>query len=69
MRTHDVPGFPEPVVIDNGAHVLVPVHVLGAELNSPQVRAADSACKQYTPGGKGLPLPSATTAANPKTPA
>ena len=66
MHAHDVPDFPEPVLLVGGRHVLVPVHVLGAQLGSPQVRAADAACKKYTPGGVGLPFLASKEVAHPE---
>jgi hypothetical protein len=53
MRSHGVPNFPDPTV-SNG-NVSIRFGGAGNDPRSPQFRAANNACKQYSPGGFGLP--------------
>ncbi len=55
MRSHGVPGFPDPKA-GNG-NISLRIGGNGVDPNSPQFQAANSACKQYSPGGAGLPTP------------
>jgi hypothetical protein len=55
MRSHGVPNFPDPT--ESNGQLSLQLSGSGLDANSPQYRAANAACKQYTPGGVGLPDP------------
>jgi hypothetical protein len=50
MRTHGVPGFPDPVFANGGVHFPVP---RGINTQSPQVLRAETICRRLIP--QGLP--------------
>jgi hypothetical protein len=50
MRSHGVPGFPDPVFADGGVHFPVPRNV---DTHSPQVLRAIATCRRLIP--QGLP--------------
>jgi hypothetical protein len=53
MRSHGVPGFPDPTIVQGGAAVgLEPPR--GIDRNSPQFQAAVRACRGFEPGMAGL---------------
>jgi hypothetical protein len=54
MRSHGVPNFPDPEESNGFISLRI---APGVDPNSPQYQSASSACKQYTPGGVGLPAP------------
>ena len=49
MRTHGVPGFPEPIALSNGKPVFAVRNGGGVNQNSPQFRRADQACRSLLP--------------------
>jgi len=54
MRSHGVTNFPDPPLQDYG-RISLRIGGPGFDPNSSQYQAASSACKQFTPGGIGLP--------------
>ncbi len=50
MRSHGVPGFPDPKFSGNGMSLMLPKDV---DPNSPQFKAADEACHSLMPGPRG----------------
>jgi hypothetical protein len=56
MRSHGVPGFPDPSV-DRGGRVAFPISISkdGFNPHSPQILAKAYACKHVLPAGPGLP--------------
>jgi hypothetical protein len=50
MRAHGVTNFPDPVADRMGN---VSVSGAGIDMNSPQVQAADQACRSLVPGSGG----------------
>src|SRR5258708_36324679 len=50
MRAHGVKNFPDPATGPNGN---VTVSGAGINMNSPQVQAAEQACRPLEPGGSG----------------
>jgi hypothetical protein len=53
MRSHGVPGFPDPIIVQGGTAVgLEPPH--GIDRNSPKFQAAVRACREFEPGMAGL---------------
>lgn len=47
IRSHGIPSFPDPTFSGGGVHV----SQKGLDPHSPQVRAAEEACKSLIPGG------------------
>lgn len=45
MRTHGVPGFPDPIAVQNGKPVFAVSNRSGVNQNSPQFSRADQACR------------------------
>lgn len=54
MRSHGVTNFPDPQLQSNN-RISLRIGGPGFDPNSSQYKAANSACKQFTPGGVGLP--------------
>jgi hypothetical protein len=53
MRSHGVPGFPDPIVVQGGTAVgLEPPR--GMDRNSPRFQAAVRACRRFEPGMAGV---------------
>ncbi len=53
MRSHGVPGFPDPTIVQGGTAVgFNPPR--GVDRNSPQFQAAARACRRFEPGMAGL---------------
>jgi hypothetical protein len=53
MRSHGVPKFPDPKIAADGGMSLGFRRGSGIDPNSPQFRAAQSACQKLLPGAKG----------------
>ena len=54
MRTHGVPGFPDPIAISNGKPVFAASSGRGVNQNSPQFSRADRECNSLLDGqGQG----------------
>jgi hypothetical protein len=51
MRSHGVPGYPDPQVSASGNSVSVTISPGDATPNSPSFRAADRACRYLLPSG------------------
>jgi hypothetical protein len=56
MRTHGVPGFPEPIAQRNGKPVFAVRNGSGVNQNSPQFRRADQACRSLLSGLGGAQI-------------
>jgi hypothetical protein len=54
MRSHGVTNFPDPQLQANN-RISLRIAGPGFDPNSSQYQPANSACKQFTPGGIGLP--------------
>jgi hypothetical protein len=51
MRTHGVPGFPDPKIINNGHSQGVGIRVTPAETKTPAFSGAQKACRGIMPAG------------------
>ncbi len=51
MRSHGVPGYPDPQVSSSGNHVQVTISPGNADPNSPAFKSADHACHNLLPNG------------------
>jgi hypothetical protein len=56
MRTHGVPGFPDPERVGNGIALRIP-GTSGVKLDSPAIKSAQAACKRFLPNGGAPPKP------------
>jgi hypothetical protein len=55
MRSHGVPGYPDPQVSSSGNHTQVRISPGNADPNSPAFKSADRACHNLMPNG-GKPV-------------
>ncbi len=53
MRSHGVPGYPDPQVSSSANHVQVSISPGSADPNSPAFKSADHACHNLLPNGGG----------------
>jgi hypothetical protein len=58
MRSHGVPGYPDPEISSSGNHTQVTISPGSADPNSPAFKSADHACHNLMPNG-GMPVNSA----------
>ena len=55
MRSHGVPGFPDPTTGPDGPRFVISVSRDGFDPHSPQILAKAHACQHVLPAGAGLP--------------
>ena len=55
MRSHGVPGFPDPSAHDGHVEFVISISKDGFDPHSPQILAKAHECKRVLPAGPGLP--------------